>query len=336
MADNSNTEAAQRDFGNFDIAISYVTRDGKTAEDLYARLAVQYSVFLYPKHQEQLSGRDGMEQLRQVFLGTKRMVVILYRKEWGDTAWTAVERDAIKDHALKAKGWDSVLMVTMDDSEIPNWYPATIIRYRYEDYGLEQLVGVIKSKMQELGLATKKPSALLKAALLGQEMDYRRRRQQLLESTEGVNAVRAEFDALAKHVVRKLDEIRAQNPQIDFRFGADSRVFAISSRVSLQGVWIPQYANRVPPLQVLWTNIPIALPGQRSLFPENADKYQLAKWTIAPELTSDYQWVWAPSTHPDQRLTTEELAEFLLQEFLELLHKRESGSLQAPRESPYG
>lgn len=320
---------------NFEVAISYLTRDAQVAEDLYGRLADQFSVFLYPKHQDLLSGRDGMTALGKVFRSATRLVIVLYRENWGETEWTAVERDAIRDRGLKEKNWDSLIMVMLDDSAPPDWYPSTQIRYNYSEYGLEQLLGVVKSKLQELGARPRKADPLAKAARVAQEMDFRRRRQEMLESHEGVRAVRSEFESLGETLAERLEAIRTQNSQIAFRFGRNPQVITISSSVSMQATWIPPYANRVGPMQVLWTNFGVALPDQMSLYPEAAQKHRLAQWKVMPEVTGDYQWVWAPSTQPDLRLTTEELADFLLQEFLELFRKRMVGDIAPPKDFPF-
>lgn len=329
------TKSAPPSLDNFEVAVSYLSRDAQIAEDLYGRLADQFSVFLYPKHQDQLVGRDGLAALGKVFRSASRLVIVLHRQNWGDTEWTAVERDAIRDRGLKEKNWDFLVIVTLDDSAPPDWYPSALIRYSYREYGLEQLIGVVKSKLQELGARPHKADPLAKAARVAQEMEYHKRRQQMLESHEGVEAVRAEFERFGEVLSARLDAIRAQNPQIAFRFGRNAQIVTVSSSVSMQATWIPPYANRVGPMQVLWTNFGVALPDQVSLFPEAAQKHRLAQWKVTPEVTGDFQWVWAPSTQKDLRLTSEELADFLLQEFLDLYGKRMSGAIAPPRDFPF-
>lgn len=324
------TAAAPASLENVDVAVSYLTRDGKVAEDLYGRLADQFSAFLYPRYQEHLAGRDGMETLRKVFLSGTRLVVILYRSDWGDTPWTAVERDAIRDRALAEKGWHSVVMVRMDNAKLPAWYPTSLVHYDYTEYGLEQLLGVVKSKLQELGAKPKKPNPLDKAARVAAEVEFRTKRQEMMESHQGVNAVREQFEHLCVALQQRVAAIHEQSPGIAFKFGHDKHTITISSSVSMQAVWIPPYANRVGPMDVLWTNFGLALPGQMAFFPEKAERHELARWKVVPELTGAYQWVWAPSRQPDLRLTTDELADYLLQEFLEYYGKRASGEISPP------
>ncbi|HKC17437.1 MAG TPA: hypothetical protein VKC11_12100 [Steroidobacteraceae bacterium] len=81
--------------GTFDVALSFVSADEPLALQLQGALHPPHSVFVFPKAQEQLAGRDGVEAFRSVFRERAMLVVILYRPPWGDTPWTRVEKGAI-------------------------------------------------------------------------------------------------------------------------------------------------------------------------------------------------------------------------------------------------
>jgi hypothetical protein len=86
-----------------------------------------------------------------------RVNVVLYREQWGKTKWTAVEETAVKDRCFDG-GWPSLLFVMLDkNSELPKWLPKPYVRFNLEDYGIEQLVGAIKLKVQENGGKVERP-----------------------------------------------------------------------------------------------------------------------------------------------------------------------------------
>jgi hypothetical protein len=89
-----------------DVAISFIAQDEPLALSVRDRLQPPLSVFVYSKAQEQLAGRDGIEAFRSVFREQAQLVVILYRRGWGETPWTKVERMAIEEFAHE-QGWEN-------------------------------------------------------------------------------------------------------------------------------------------------------------------------------------------------------------------------------------
>ncbi len=132
----------------FDVAISFLVADEKTASAIKSKLS-DLNVFFYPHNQEELIGTNGLESMRAPFLSA-RVNVVLYRERCGKTPWTGVELAAIQDSCLKT-AYRSLLFVQLDkrDSK-PDWLPDTHIRCVLGDFTVDQLVGAIKNKVQEL------------------------------------------------------------------------------------------------------------------------------------------------------------------------------------------
>lgn len=72
----------------FDVAFSFVAKDEDLATGINDLLQDRLSTFLYSKQQEGLVGTDGEQTFSDVFGKQARVVVVLYRKEWGQTRWT--------------------------------------------------------------------------------------------------------------------------------------------------------------------------------------------------------------------------------------------------------
>src|SRR5258708_29242853 len=156
----------------YDVAISFLSRDEPIAAALYERLSDGLRVFFYPRSQEVLAGTDGLDSMRRPFVDESRIVVVLYREPWGNTEWTRVEETAIKERCLK-HGWDSLFFMTLDKAaNLPNWLPRTHVRLSYEDFGLEQAVGAIKARVQELGGEIVPVNAKTRAKLVQAEAKY--------------------------------------------------------------------------------------------------------------------------------------------------------------------
>jgi hypothetical protein len=135
----------------FDVAISFLVRDEPTAKAIAERLeGAGLKVFFFPHRQEELAGTNGMETMRAPFLEA-RVNVVLFRKTWGEAPWTRVEDGAISERCFKG-GWGSLMFVVMEKtSQLPKWLPGTHIRFNFTDYGIDQLVGAIKVRVQDQG-----------------------------------------------------------------------------------------------------------------------------------------------------------------------------------------
>jgi hypothetical protein len=153
----------------YDVAISFLAQDEATARALHEELeAAGLKVFFFPRRQKELAGTNGMESMREPFL-LARVNVVLFRSPWGDTPWTRVEDGAISERCFKG-GWSSLMFVQLDKaSPLPKWLPSTHIRFGFADYGLNQLVGAIKLRVQEHGGEMKQLDALGKARRVKRE-----------------------------------------------------------------------------------------------------------------------------------------------------------------------
>src|SRR6266850_1642881 len=144
----------------YDVAISFLHRDEPLALELQSKLSANLKVFVYSKKQDQLAGTDGMESFREVFREQSRLNVVLYRAGWGETRFTRVELTAIKDRCFN-DNWENLLFVTLDQNgKPPGWVPEMNIRLDYSQYGLDQLIGAIKVRVQKLGGTLRKEDAL--------------------------------------------------------------------------------------------------------------------------------------------------------------------------------
>jgi hypothetical protein len=69
----------------YDVAFSFLNQDESLAQQLNDLLQDRISTFIYPEHQLDLAGKDGEIVLKKSFDSEARIVVILYRDEWGIT-----------------------------------------------------------------------------------------------------------------------------------------------------------------------------------------------------------------------------------------------------------
>lgn len=217
---------------DFEVAFSFLDQDKSLALSLEAKLQPFMNVFVYATRQQILAGTEGLESFRQIFLAKSRLVVVLYRAGWGETRFTRIEEQAIRDRGFDQHWEDFLLFVTMkDDDPVPGWLPKHHIRLSYPVYGPDQLVGAIKVRAQNAGAIPKVENAVEKAIRLDVEARRREERQKLLSGSGGeLGLVQSEagivFDALEK----RLADLQSGVPSLKLEWRRDQvRSFAVRS-----------------------------------------------------------------------------------------------------------
>lgn len=314
----------------YDIAISFLHQDESIALDLHDLLSPSFEVFVYSKKQEELAGTDGTESFRKAFREDSRLVVILYRDGWGKTPWTRIEEGAITDRFLK-EGWDWLLFVMVDSkSTPPPWLPETRIRLNLSDYGIEQVVGAIKARVQELGSRFHKEDAVQRAKRLERQVTARAERKRLLGSEEGVNAAQKEAREIHAEIARLVEKIKKSAKDIEILVGSnvDSSVLT-NGPVSLIVHFRHRYTNTLEnsSLSIAEMNGRVLLPQERGHHITFTEPKELCVHKFDPDITSDKGWCWHSQSDPSRYYSSGDIAEYCLELFLDLVDRADRGDV---------
>jgi hypothetical protein len=302
----------------YDIAISFLHQDEQLAIELESKLSPIFKVFIYSKKQEEIAGTDGLETFRNVFRFESRLVVILYRDGWGKSKWTRVEEGAITDRFIN-EGWQWLLFVSLDSNcTPPKWLPESRIRLNYDEYGIEQCLGAIKARVEELGGTIKHESAIDRAKRLEQETVWEEKRKNLLSTEEGVASACKEAEIFMARVESILAEMKSAttNVHIDFQ-RKGLHLVARGSIASLSIIWHQKYRNMLENSRVKigqWKG-QILFPDQPGYYFEDPVEY--ATHWYDPDITREYGWCWRSSS--GKHLTSEQLAEHAANLFIQTL-----------------
>jgi cob(I)alamin adenosyltransferase len=130
----------------YDVAISFAGDDRSTARELAAALTgVGASVFFDEYSRSDLWGKDLYDHLSDVYRQKARYCVILASRAYAAKMWTAHERRAAQERALKQRGTEYILPVRLDNTPIPGLLD-TVAYVRIDD-GISQIASLIAAKL---------------------------------------------------------------------------------------------------------------------------------------------------------------------------------------------
>lgn len=177
----------------YDVAFSFNALDEGIATQLNDLLAPRLKTFLYSERQREIAGTDGQESFSAVYGKKARLVVILFRPEWGETPWTRVEQDAIKNRSLN-DGWDFTTFVpTVAKPEMPPWLPKTRLYVGLERWGIQGAAAAIEARATERGADPRHESVIDRADRFARAADLKEKQTQFDCSEGGVKAAMLSF-----------------------------------------------------------------------------------------------------------------------------------------------
>jgi hypothetical protein len=316
-----------------DVAISFLVRDQDLARSIRDDLkAAGLEVFFFPHKQEELAGTNGMETMRAPFLDA-RVNVVLFRKPWGETPWTRVEDGAISDRCWKG-GWSSLMFVQLDaERSLPKWLSPTHVRFNFGDYGLKQLVGAIKMRVQEQGGKLRPMDAATKAEAVKREADYLALRNRSMRDGHWIRDLHTSIREMLRKTGELVERINVSQ-RLEIEFGTKDHTGVLRSRfVSVVIGWKQPFGNEVDYesgecyLRVAEFVGRLLLPDERGYYIREPKQRKEHKFTV--DVAEDGSLIWR-LRGKNGRIEPSQLADIIVQIFLELLSQANRGNVEPP------
>jgi hypothetical protein len=191
----------------YEVAFSFLKEDEALALKINDLIQDRLSTFIYSKKQEEVAGTDGEETFSRVFGEEARIVVVLYRHNWGNTPWTRIEETAIRNRAYE-EGYDFTIFIPLDKNpQLPKWLPKTQMWANLERYGVEGAVNIIETKVQQVGGIVREESVEEHAIRLKREMEAEQERKHFLASENGVNAANKEVENILEAMISLINKV---------------------------------------------------------------------------------------------------------------------------------
>lgn len=286
----------------FDVAISFLSKDENIAQELYDLLKDKTNTFYYSKRQDKIAGTDGEETLNKVFGQEARVVIVLYRKGWGKSSWTRIEETAIKNRAL-IEGYEFTLFIPLDEPPIvPNYLPKTYIWFGIHKFGIKVALSIIESKIQSEGGKIKDETPEDVAKRIKQEEQFSNKRKVFLNSECGVEAARLEIKKLFGLLKNKKEAIVKELNGFLIEFEErNNNCFIHSYDYTLRFYWEYSYKNSLE-----HSGLKLTLQSPNRWDPPTI----LKEHEFNFDIISPDQNVWVFESDRKKYMTSEELVEY--------------------------
>jgi hypothetical protein len=313
----------------YEVAFSFLQEDEGIAYELNDLIQDRFKTFLYSERQKELVGTDGEKTFNEVFGEKARIVIVLYREDWGTTAWTRIEETAIRNRAHN-EGYDFTTFVQLDPkSKMPKWLPKTRIYYNHDRWGTKGLAPVIEAKIQEAGGESRPDTIEDQAARLKRQILNQNERRFFLNSSEGYVKAQQEFDKLYNLLQTKTKEL--EDPEMQLFFGYEFKPghkFVVRCEgYSLHFSWEVAYNNSLTN-STLYVDLAQATQDASNAFFENS-MYGRSKETAIKSVTLNFDISpinkdtgWSVKTNETDFFSSEKLMHQWLKMFLEKVSKK--------------
>jgi hypothetical protein len=210
------------------------------------------------------------------------------------------------------------------------------VRFSFEDYGLTQLIGAIKLRVQEHGGAIKRVDAMGKAEAVRREADYLADRDRLMRDAGWIGELQRSISETIDELGRLASEINAsQGLDIDVGRGIYGLTIVRSGYVSMAIGWqqpIGNYVGDSDPHEChLWAaehSGVLPFHGERPLYVEQPKKLRQHKFKV--DVARDRGLMWRASGE-NKDVQPSELADYIMRLFLDLVDRANQGKVERPR-----
>lgn len=247
----------------YDVAFSFNQQDEAVALQLNDMLSDRMKTFIYTERQKEIAGRDGVEAFSDVYGKKARIVVVFYRKEWGETKWTTVEMNSIRTRAFDS-GYDFTLFIpTEEKPTMPSWVPKTRLYFGLPRFGLEGAAGAVEHLVTEAGGRPHEETLADHAARAARAAKFKQEQKQFQNSDTGVRAAAKAYAEFGAALQSKSEEIKTLGLRVEFK-QTDTYVIASLYPIHMICNWWAYYSNVIEDvtLNITWNlGFPQGIPG---------------------------------------------------------------------------
>jgi hypothetical protein len=300
----------------YDVAFSFLDEDKSLVFEVNELLKDRLNTFAYFERQDELVGNDGEEEFNRVFGEEARIVVVFYKKNWGNKGFTRIEKNAIKKRAFRGDDhYNFILLVNLEDTspEI-SWIPITNIYFSIKQYGVDALAAIIENMVIQNGGKVHEETPLELAARVERRRNAEQKRKDFLNSVEGVRIANNEFQILCEKMKEIAELISSQsnlyNCEIDF---SNDLLMINCCATTFYCHWLRRAINTLHGYL-----LEVSIVGSRSRFSNERQKDLYKEYYVFDKNLSE-QIGWHEKENEKKFYLSEQLADLSIKIFLQTI-----------------
>jgi hypothetical protein len=297
----------------YEVAFSFLGQDESLAHQLNDLIHDRLSTFIYTEQQKKIVGTDGHDTYTKVFLEEARIVVIIYREEWGTTPFTRIEESAIKLRNSE-EGHDFIVIISLDKKK-PKWISDLYIWYDFDRWGIKGAATTIENKVREYGGQIREETVADQAARHKREIIREQDLVKYLFSKEGFIDGTNEAKRLLQIAEENILKINDIDVGLNFHVAKHAGAFFISSTEEL-GLTIRWHSKYINSLHDAYLEVFIATNNYYSRNPQNPG-HLFKKEEYLYYLNEAGTKGWMEKKDRQEYRTTEQLINYWQKDFLE-------------------
>lgn len=304
----------------YDVAFSFHAQDESIATQLNDLVADRMKTFLYSERQRDIAGTDGLEKFSEVYGKSARLVVVLYRPEWGETPWTRVEQEAIRQRAFNS-GWDFTTFIpTIDNPQMPQWLPRTRLYFGLNRFGVVGAASVIDARVSELGGNPKSETIAERTARFSRSSKLREQQRNFLNSASGVQAANLAYEEFTAFLEKSSQTFKSNSITLKVQRSGEIRIVSGIPPINLIAEFRPFYSNVLEGVYLTvdyYKGFP-EIPGYVS-FGQNATKLRKARYSY--EMVGIDRFAYIALDEKRREFSPQFLGEHVLKTYLDIADK---------------
>lgn len=304
------TERKLEDY-SYEVAFSFHSKDQPKASRINSLLKDRYKTFIYTEKQKELIGTNGDEKFKKVFQYESRVVVVLYRKEWGNTKWTRAESDAVKARGFE-NGYDFLILIPTE-SDIPKWLHPTFIWGNLKRYGIKGVATAIENKIQSLGGEKKDLTPNDIAKWIENKSTFVQKRNSILNSFTGVENANKEIKLLFEFIETKTQSLNNKSLILNFKKHNEKICSVITTNLFMKLVWKNYSWNSLEDRSL---EVNIMEPVKRY----DKSPYTIKTYNFLFDYSEANEFGWVQDYGDEIFFTSASLADYVLKEFLKIIY----------------
>jgi len=173
--------------------------------------------------------------------------------------------------------------------------------------------------------------ALAAARRAGAKVSAAETKEQLFHSTEGVELATREVKVAYSHAGDVLEQVRGDAPSLNLEFErTDKELVMRTRRTSARVNWYYAFSNSLETARVtIWTyKWRVLLPSERSSYRNSVEPVEVGETAFRPDFIANRGFCWRDES--GNHITSSELGDRLLSEFMELVDRHETSDEEMP------